>query len=69
MLSFEQITMGLSPRCYIPSFVEISQPVPEKMIFEGVLPYMGVAHLVQIGTVVSEKSQFELLYVHDIGPR
>ena len=25
------------------SFVEISQPVPEKKIFEGLLPYMGMA--------------------------
>ena len=39
--------MGCSPRCYIPSFVEISPPVQEKRIFEGFLPYMGVAaHLV-----------------------
>ena len=34
--------MGWSPKCYIPSFVEICLPVPEK-IFEGFLPYMGVA--------------------------
>ena len=34
--------MGWSPQCYIPSFMEISPPVPEK-IFEGFLPYMGVA--------------------------
>ena len=34
--------MGLSPGCYIPSFVEIGQPVPKKKIFEGFLPYMGV---------------------------
>ena len=32
--SFEQI-MGWSPRCYIPSFVEIGSPVLEKKIFEG----------------------------------
>ena len=32
--SFEQTMMGLSPGCYIPSFVEIGPPVPEK-IFEG----------------------------------
>ena len=25
--------------------------------------------MIQIGTVVSEKIQFEFLYVHDIGPR
>ena len=40
--SFEQTMMGLSPRCYIPSFVEIGLPVPEKKIFEGSSPYMGV---------------------------
>ena len=40
--SFEQTMMGWSPQCYIPSFVEIGLPVPEK-IFEGILPYMGVA--------------------------
>ena len=34
--------MGWSPRCYIPSFVEIGLLVPEK-IFEGFLPYVGVA--------------------------
>ena len=85
--------MGLSPGCYIPSFVEIGLPVPEKKIFDGFLPYRGVAailvmlqaschqifislylkafiqSLVQIGTVVSEKIQFEFLYVHDHGPR
>ena len=33
--------MGWSPQCYIPSFIEISLPVPEK-IFEGLLPHMGV---------------------------
>ena len=35
--------MGWSPQCYIPSFVEIGLPVPEKKIFEGFLPYMGMA--------------------------
>ena len=34
--------MGRSPRCYIPSFVKNSLPVLEK-IFEGFLPYMGMA--------------------------
>ena len=28
-----------------------------------------IQSLVQIGTVVSEKIQFEFLYVHDLGPR
>ena len=35
--------MGWSPQCYIPSFVEIGLPVPELKIFEGFLPYRGVA--------------------------
>ena len=34
--------MGWSPPLYIPSFVEIGLPVPEKKIFEGFLPYMGM---------------------------
>ena len=32
--------MGWCPRCYIPSFVEIGLPVPEK-IFKGFLPYQS----------------------------
>ena len=84
--------MGWSPQCYIPGFKEIGPPNPEK-IFEGFLPYRGVADilamwpaschqifislyikafvqsLVQINTVVSEKIQFKILYVHDLGPR
>ena len=28
-----------------------------------------IQSLVQVGTVVSEKIQFEFLYVHDLGPR
>ena len=35
--------MGCSPRYYIPSFVQIGLPVLEKKIFEGFLPYMGMA--------------------------
>ena len=41
--SFEQTMMGRSPQCYVPSFMEIGPPVPEKKIFERFLPYMGVA--------------------------
>ena len=39
--SFEQTMMDRGPHCYIPSFVEIGPPVVE--IFEGFLPYMGMA--------------------------
>ena len=35
--------MGRSPPCYIPSFVKIGPPVLEEKIFEGFLPYMGMA--------------------------
>ena len=35
--------MGWSPQCYIPSFVEIGLPVPEKTIFKGFSLYMGMA--------------------------
>ena len=61
--------MGRSPRCYIPSFMEIGQLVPEK-IFEGFLPYMGmvailvmylkayIQNLIKNGPVVSEKNMF-----------
>ena len=41
--SFYQTMMGWSPKCYIPSFMKIGQPVLEKKIFEWFLPYMGVA--------------------------
>ena len=40
--SFEQFMMGLSPKCYIPSFMESGPLVPEKKIFEGILPYMAM---------------------------
>ena len=35
--------MGWSPRCYIPSFVEIGLSVPEKKTFKGFLPNVGMA--------------------------
>ena len=41
--------MGRSPRCYIPSFVKIGLPVLEKKIFEGFLPYMGMAAILVMG--------------------
>ena len=41
--------MGRSPRCYILSFVKIGLPVLEKKIFEGFLPYMGMAAILVMG--------------------
>ena len=40
--------IGWSPRCYIPSFVEIGLPVPEK-IFKGFLPNAGMAAILVMG--------------------
>ena len=37
--------------------------------FHFLAPKAFIQSLVQIGTVVSEKIQFEFLYVHDCGPR
>ena len=37
--------------------------------FHFLVPESFDTNLVQIGTVVSEKIQFEFLYVHDLGPR
>ena len=42
--------MGWSPRCYIPSFVEIGLPVPEK-IFKGFCTIYG--HGGNLGHVTS----------------
>ena len=41
--------MGWSPGCYIPSFVEIGLPVPEKKIFKGFLPYVAIAATLVMG--------------------
>ena len=61
--------MGGSPQCYIPSFMKISPPVLEKMIFEGFYHIAFIQNLVQNGPVVSEKIRFKFLYVHDLGQR
>ena len=49
---------GRSPKCYI--FVKIRPPVPEKKIFEGVLPYMGVAAIL-IGQAVSKEKTYDIV--------
>ena len=41
--------MGWSPRCYISRFVEIGLTVPEKKIFKGFLPYVGIAAILVMG--------------------
>ena len=41
--------MGWGPRCYIPCFAEIGQPVPEMKIFKGFLSYAGMAAILVMG--------------------
>ena len=41
--SFKQTMIDWSPLSYMPSFVEIGPLALEKNMFEGFLPYMGVA--------------------------
>ena len=46
--------MGWSPGCYIPSFVEIGLPVPEKKIFEGFFTICGCGgHLGHVTCIMS----------------
>ena len=47
--------MGWSPQFYIPSFVEISLPVPEKKIFKGFLPYVSMAAILVMGPASCHK--------------
>ena len=62
MSSFEQSMMGFSPRCYIPSFVEIGLPISEKKVFIGFLPYVGICrhggHLGHGTSIMSSDFQF-----------
>ena len=49
--------MGWSPRCYIPSFLEIGLPVLEK-IFKGSLPYMGMAAIGHVTSIMYSDFHF-----------
>ena len=84
--------MDRSPRCYIPSFMEIARRFQRRRFLKGFYPIWAwrpswlcdqhhvvnlislylkafTQNLIQNGTVVSEKIRFEILYVHNIGPR
>ena len=50
--------IGWSPRYYIPSFVEIGPPVPEKKIFEGFLHYRHGGHLGHVTSIMSSDFYF-----------
>ena len=47
----------------------IMKPASCHQIFIPLYLKAFVQNLIQIGTVVSEKIQFDFLYVHDLGPR
>ena len=51
--------MGWSPRCYIPSFVEIGLPVLEKKISKGFLHIYGHGgHLGHVTSIMSSDFHF-----------
>ena len=51
--------MGRSPQYYIPSFVEIDLPVPEKKIFEGFFTIYGHGgHLGHVTSMMSSDFHF-----------
>ena len=50
--------MGWSPRHYIPSFMEIGLPVPEKKIFEGFTIYGHGGHLGHVTSILSSDFHF-----------
>ena len=51
--------MGWSPQCYIPSFVEIGLPVPEKKIFKGFFTIYGHGgHRVNVTSIMSSDFHF-----------
>ena len=47
----------------------VMSPASCHQIFISIYMKAFIQNLVQIGTVVSEKIQFDFLYVHDLGPR
>ena len=56
-LSFEQTMMGRSSQCYIPSFMEIGPPVPEK-ILKGFTIYGHGGHLGHVTSIMSSIFHF-----------
>ena len=51
--------MGLSPQCYIPSFVEVGLPVPEKKFFERFFTIYGHdGHPCHVTSIISAYFHF-----------
>ena len=53
--------MGWSPRCYIPSFVEIRLQVPEKKILKGFYHIWACSHLGNVTIIMSSDFYFLVL--------
>ena len=53
--------MGWSPRCYIPSFVEIGQPVPEKKILKDFYHIWAWRSLGHVTSIISSDLHFLVL--------
>ena len=64
----EKIFEGFLPYMSMAAFL-IMCPASCHQIFISLYLKAFIKNLVQIGTVVPEKIQFEFLYVHDLGPR
>ena len=60
--------IGLSPLCHIPSFVEISPPVPEEKIFKGFLPaiYGHGGHLGHVTSIMSSDFHFLKAFIKSL---
>ena len=50
--------MDWSSGCYIPSYVEIGPPVPEKEIFEGFYHVWAWCHLGHVTSIMSSDFHF-----------
>ena len=59
--------MGWSPGCYIPSFVEIGPPVPEKKILTFFLQYMGRGgHLDRVTSIMSSDFHYLKAFIQSL---
>ena len=50
--------MGWSPQCYIPSFLEIGPPVPEKIFLKGFTIYGRGGQLGHVTSIMSSDFHF-----------
>ena len=67
-VSVEEDFKGFLPYMGMAAIVVI-RPASCHQIFISLYLKTFIQNLVQIGTVITEKIQFEFLYVHDLGPR